>query len=309
MINIINDDCFNYIESMQDNCIDSIITDPPYRILKNHKIERKIDMSLFFQECFRILKQNGFLIFTGIQPSLSDWIIKSKEQGFKFLQEIIWDKIHCSSFMNPIRKQHENIIILSKGGKHHQLKTIRIPREQEEVSSIQMKTINHNYSTIRKILNDKEKLKEWLDILENNLQYNDKRSERAINDEIHKFADKQMKYEKLTQRDIYDLQAMQKGSKLSSIIKMSTHNRQKYGIDQNEYNIKHPTVKPINLIKILIELTSNENDLIFDPFLGSGTTAIACKKLKRNFIGCEIDKEYYEICCKRIFEEKQLELI
>lgn len=44
--------------------------------------------------------------------------------------------------------------------------------------------------------------------------------------------------------------------------------------------------------------------IIFDPFAGSGTTALACLKYKRDFIGCEIDKDYYELCEKRINEAK-----
>ena len=54
---------------------------------------------------------------------------------------------------------------------------------------------------------------------------------------------------------------------------------------------------------------SKENDLIFDGFAGSGTTAIACIRTKRRFIGCELDKEYFEKACERINTElKQLTL-
>jgi len=54
----------------------------------------------------------------------------------------------------------------------------------------------------------------------------------------------------------------------------------------------HPTQKPLKLIKQLIEITSPEKGLILDPFMGSGTTAVACKELSRDFIGFEIEKEY-----------------
>ena len=62
----------------------------------------------------------------------------------------------------------------------------------------------------------------------------------------------------------------------------------------------HPTVKPLKLMSYLITLGSREGDLILDPFMGSGTTGIACKLLDRDFIGCEISKEYFEIAQKRI---------
>ena len=61
----------------------------------------------------------------------------------------------------------------------------------------------------------------------------------------------------------------------------------------------HITVKPISLIEHLINLFSKENSLVVDPFLGSGTTALACKNTKRRCLGIELNKEYYEICLDR----------
>jgi site-specific DNA-methyltransferase (adenine-specific) len=63
---------------------------------------------------------------------------------------------------------------------------------------------------------------------------------------------------------------------------------------QGGKNRFHPTQKSLVLFEELIKKHSNENDTILDTFLGSGTTAIACKNTKRNFKGCEISKEYYE---------------
>ena len=72
----------------------------------------------------------------------------------------------------------------------------------------------------------------------------------------------------------------------------------------------HPTQKPVELIKWILNNYSKENDLILDPFIGSGTTAIACLQTKRNFIGIEIEPKYVEIANKRINEfKKQLTLI
>ena len=65
----------------------------------------------------------------------------------------------------------------------------------------------------------------------------------------------------------------------------------------------HPTQKPIALYKWLIDKYTNENDLILDTHLGSGSIAIACHYMKRNLIGYEIDKEYYDAACKRFKEQ------
>jgi DNA modification methylase len=63
---------------------------------------------------------------------------------------------------------------------------------------------------------------------------------------------------------------------------------------------KHPTEKPIKLFEYLINVSSNENDLILDPCAGSGTTLVAAKKLNRQFIGIEKEKKYYDICLERL---------
>ncbi len=62
----------------------------------------------------------------------------------------------------------------------------------------------------------------------------------------------------------------------------------------------HPTVKPIKLMEYLVKLVSKEGATVLDPFLGSGTTAIACLKLKRNIIGIEKEEEYIKIAKARI---------
>ena len=66
----------------------------------------------------------------------------------------------------------------------------------------------------------------------------------------------------------------------------------------------HPTQKPVSLIQYLIRTYSNEGDTILDNCMGSGTTAIACTREKRNYIGFELNPEYYEVCRKRILNEK-----
>ena len=67
-------------------------------------------------------------------------------------------------------------------------------------------------------------------------------------------------------------------------------------------NGEHTTQKPVELIKRLIRISSRENDLVLDPFVGSGTTGVACKNLNRNFIGMELDEEYFKIATERINE-------
>lgn len=62
----------------------------------------------------------------------------------------------------------------------------------------------------------------------------------------------------------------------------------------------HPTEKPISLMKELVILFTNLGDVVCDPCMGSGTTGVACAKMRRKFIGIEIDPTYFDIACKRI---------
>jgi site-specific DNA-methyltransferase (adenine-specific) len=63
---------------------------------------------------------------------------------------------------------------------------------------------------------------------------------------------------------------------------------------------KHPTIKPLNIIKTLISNSSKEGGIVADFFMGSGTTAVACKELNRNYIGFEIDKVFHKIAVDRV---------
>ena len=67
---------------------------------------------------------------------------------------------------------------------------------------------------------------------------------------------------------------------------------------------QHPTEKPLDLIEKFIKIGSNESDLILDPFIGSGTTAVGCINQKRNFIGIEKEQKYYDVANKRIADVK-----
>ncbi len=72
-------------------------------------------------------------------------------------------------------------------------------------------------------------------------------------------------------------------------------------VEPDEGFIDHPTPKPKHFIKEILRMFSKEGDLVLDPFIGSGSTAVACKQLKRRFIGFEINKRYYQLAQKRLF--------
>jgi len=71
-------------------------------------------------------------------------------------------------------------------------------------------------------------------------------------------------------------------------------------VEPDEGYIEHPTPKPKHFIKEILKMFTKENDIILDPFIGSGSTAIACIQLERRFIGFEIEEKYYSLAIDRI---------
>ncbi len=65
-------------------------------------------------------------------------------------------------------------------------------------------------------------------------------------------------------------------------------------------NPKHPAQKPVKLLSHIIKIASNPGDMVFDPFMGVGSTGVAARNCGRCFIGCEIDKIYYDAACLRM---------
>lgn len=142
-------------------------------------------------------------------------------------------------------------------------------------------------------------------------------SKRQVKDLIEYFANKDCNYEILTWHKQnpsplinnnylpdteYVIFAREKGVRLYG----NYHTKRKYYIsgtnqvDKKKY--RHPTIKPLPFIENLIINSSKEGDLVLDCYCGSGTTLVGAIETKRNFMGFEIDKKYYEISKQRVGE-------
>ena len=77
-----------------------------------------------------------------------------------------------------------------------------------------------------------------------------------------------------------------------------------FNVVPNRKGKVHPTQKPIELLEWLVKTYSNENDLVLDNTMGSGSTGVACVNLNRNFVGIEMDKSYFDIAKSRIEGDK-----
>lgn len=296
MFNLQLGDQKDLLDDIASGSIDAIITDPPYNLQWKHKIESKFDICLFLEDSFRVLKDGGLLVYFGQEPSISQWNVLAGAK-FKYLAEIIWYKgRHSSPVIYPLRT-HEKIMIFTKGNGKLTPARIDWATEKQELFDYQTKeTTTSALAEWKKALTLSSTLDELKELIKNDSKKiirKDKKND-LVHD-LHSLHWKERKnYASLTDK------------KLSTLWGCKPHNHQ--GYNKEEFNVKHPTVKPIQILERLIEMTTQENQVVLDPFMGSGTTGIACKNMGRKFLGFELFEEYFDIAKKRIEYEKPVEL-
>lgn len=270
-IQLFNEDCIETMGRVSTGSINAIIIDPPYGILGNHKIETTIDLDATFKEYQRIMSDNSFIAFFGQMPTIINWI-NTGLKYFKYQDEITWVKRSPTAIMLPIIRQKETIIILKKGKPKFNItkgtyEDIKIPLYLNGL---------YDYESIKRVISSRTSGKP-----------NKIRVSKLRNDEIY---------------NCYTLGSTQVSEfvNFTNVWSFMPHN--KTGYRKEDTNIKHPTVKPLLLIKRLVELLTNENDLVFDGYSGSGTTAAVCINEKRNFIGSELDKDYFDVSTQRLID-------
>lgn len=279
----INGDCLEVMQEMPKNKINMILTDPPYLYL-NHKLDKPFDEQKCFELLYNIMAQNSILAFFGRGDSFYKWNHITKQIGFDFKEEIIWDKNHTSSPTLTLQRIHETISIKEKGKVN--LNKVYIDYfeynlEAEKTFENDLKRLVNSIKNCKTI----EKLDEWKQD-----NYLPSRKNK------HQLTSK-LQFNKDIGFNIYKM--TNKGRQLNSICR----------VKREHFQFIHPTQKPVELLKHLINLCSQPNDIVFDAFSGSFATAIASIKTNRRFIGCELDPIYFEKACERIDTEfKQLTL-
>ena len=91
------------------------------------------------------------------------------------------------------------------------------------------------------------------------------------------------------------------GAFFNSKLESFDNYRKHYSVVLGSKNI-HPAKKPLELIKRFVRVSSQSGGVVCDPFMGSGTTGVACRELGREFVGCEQDKKYFELAVKAVGE-------
>lgn len=275
---IYNEDCIEGMKRIESGSVDCILTDPPYLYLKNQKLDREFNETAFFDECNRILKKDGIIVLFGRGTSFYRWNTILADLGFKFKEEIVWNKSYCTSPLMPLSRVHETISIHAKGkGKINKVKVPYLEMREHDLTGLvtdlkRLKTVFRNTKSFDAVLR-------YLELNEFN------------------FKDPTFKHRITTTGDYGDAdratgvaRSIQEGMNEKSVI---TQNN-------DHYTAIHPTQKPVRLLERLMALVSKQGDTILDPFSGSGATMIAAWNTGRNAIGFEIDKEYFDKGNERI---------
>ena len=235
-----------------------------------------------FNEWDRIVKDDGFLVFFGRGASFHRWNYLLNEMGWKFKEEIVWDKRRISNMMGSISRIHETVSVLTRKGK---IRESRIP--YVEKNEYNFEKIERDLSRIKSAFRNKA----FLETLESYIN-----GEKIIYTKRNKQGVTFKGDTKISPVGFTSLKSIKEGIKEQDIISITRSNK----------NV-HPTQKPVRLMERLLFCATDEGEIILDPFVGSGSTGVACVNTKRDFIGMELDEEYFHIAEKRI-QEAQSEI-
>ena len=277
---IYNDDCITKLKTYNDKIINLTILDPPYYKVVNEKWDHlwknEIDYLMWFEELVvevsRVSKNNSALYLFGYWRMLHKQIPILEKYGFQFKQSITIDKG-----------------IRSIGGRKTTTYTIF-----HNTTEHLLYFVKDNYQNIKKYLKMKQK-KIGKTSLEINTQLGCKINGGGMwsiytGNNVCKQIPTEFYWNKL--QDILQFNIPYGDVKFTFNIEMGITDVWS-DINFYEENRIHPTQKPQKLLDRIIKASSNEGDLILDPFLGSGNTIKSCIKLKRNYIGMEMSPEYF----------------
>ncbi len=303
MVELLQGDCLIESDKIESGSVDLILTDLPYGTVKgmggdmekykhlsNADWDNVIDTSKIMQIANRILRKNGKMILTANQPFTTELISKAIP-NLPHCYNMYWDKMHFANCLvaNKAPVSYiEDILVFSK---KYDLEAIHPLRPYFKLVidfiGLNLKQINtklghrraehcfYIHSTQFGMCTEKT----YLELI------------KVFNiDSMNGF------------KSFYEISNIDDG--MASIFNLWEGNKFKSNIlkYKKDYTGHHPTQKPILLLEDLIKTFSNENDLVVDFTMGSGSTLVACQNTNRNGIGIEKDEAYFKIAQQRIKE-------
>ncbi len=303
-IELIQGNCLTESDKIKDGSVDLILTDLPYGTVTNiassdtvkHGMQNKtnwdcvIETEKIYEIANRILRKNGKMVLFAQQPFTTE-LISKQIPNLPFNYSMIWKKDHFANSLIAKKaplNYYEDVLVFSKTHDFEGIHPLR-PYFKNVLEYIGLKK-----KTIVEEIGQRADHCFRVDSSQFSLC-----TEKTYNKIIEVYGIDKMEgfrtFADISTESLNSTFNLWEGGKFKS-------NILKYKKDYNGY---HPTQKPIFLLEDLIKTFSNENDLVVDLTMGSGSTAIACLNTNRNFIGIELDENYFNISKKRVEEKRK----
>jgi len=303
-------DCLIESDKIESGSVDLILTDLPYGVVKMkeksgnytklntaEKWDKAIEPKKIFEIANRILRKNGKMVLFSQEP-YSNELINNSLFEMPFLYKMYWEKNDFANALSvnkaPVSYVEEVLVFNQKFDSSLSNPIRPILKEVQEewgyyYNSREIIDLYFNSGIASSIASAKTIAKHKLDWNYNQIEPINKKHWDLLS-QIYNFP---ISFEELTEmnnRYCNSTFNLWEGNKYKS-------NILKYKKDYDGY---HPTQKPVLLLEDLIKTFSNENDLVVDLTMGSGSTGVSCKNTNRDFIGIEMNDEYFKIAEQRI---------
>ena len=294
-------DCLEQHKHIKDGSVDLVLTDLPYGTVKglgNSRVAKEkkynvsewditIDTDQVMQIANRILRKNGKMILTANQPFTTELISKAIP-NLPHSYNMYWDKMHFANCLvsNKAPVSYiEDVLVFSKKYDVENLHPLRtyfgnvlsfIGLKKKNV----IEAIGQRADHVFRIKSSQFELCKKETYLALITEYRINNMDGFLN---------YSELEKINERHTSTFNLWEGNKYKSNILKY-----------KKDYDGYHPTQKPVLLLEDLIKTFSNENDLVVDLTMGSGSTGVACMNTNRDFIGIELDENYFKIAEERI---------
>jgi len=295
-------DCLIESDKIESGSVDLILTDLPYGNMngagldgwENNKTgwDFAIEPKKIYEIANRILRKNGKMVLFSQEPYTSK-MINEAIANIPLNYRMIWKKDHFANALiakkAPV-SYFEDIIVFSKNHEFEGLHPLRpYFKRVMDFIGLNLKQIN------TKLGHRRAEHTFYIDSTQYGLC-----TEKTYKELIEVFSiDKMQEFKPFAELKEIDNKFK---NEFASTFNLWEGNKYKSNIlkYKKDYNGYHPTQKPILLLEDLIKTFSNENNLVVDLTMGSGSTGVACKNTNRSFIGIEKDEQYFKIAEQRI---------
>jgi DNA modification methylase len=310
-------DCLQIMAQLPDKSVQLIIADPPYFEVKgkfdfvwSSFDDYLKDVEKWAKEFKRVLADNGTLLYYGHAKKIAySQIILDKY--FNLENSLVWEKINCRTnkgidLFRCFAPATERILMYSNESESNNLENKFYAENIKIFSPIIEYMVEQKKMIIKqKGYDTTQKFNDFVNHLTNTSSVVSRHyftysqwmfPTKEIYEKLQTTGFFQKPYEVLRQEYEVLRRPFNNIYKLTDVLKFSQESHITKDYD-------HPTQKPMKLTRALIQTCSRQNDLVVIPFAGSGTELVALIEENRQFIGCEIDTEYYEIAKVRIEKE------